>query len=141
MALCAYPELMEDSKFPEDAKSRAQRILNACGGKSVGAYSDSTGLEVVKNDIADFISKRDGGIPCNPDDIFLTTGASAGIKIIMELLLNAPGEKQSGFMIPIPQYPLYSATITEYNAEKVRYITLCSSHIGMGLQSDCCCIL
>ena len=81
MALCAYPELMEDSKFPEDAKNRAQRILNACGGKSVGAYSDSTGLEVVKNDIADFVSKRDGGIPCNPDDIFLTTGASAGIKV------------------------------------------------------------
>lgn len=38
----------------------------------------------------------------------------------MELLLNSPGQKQSGFMIPIPQYPLYSATITEYNAEKVR---------------------
>lgn len=121
MALCAYPELLEDSKFPEDAKNRAQRILNACGGKSVGAYSDSTGLEVVKNDIADFVSRRDGGIPCNPDDIFLTTGASAGIKIIMELLLNSPGEKQSGFMIPIPQYPLYSATITEYNAEKIGY--------------------
>ena len=40
------------------------------------------GLEVVKIDIADFISKRDGGVPANPDDIFLTTGASSGIKVI-----------------------------------------------------------
>ena len=39
------------------------------------------GLEVVKNDIADFISKRDGGLPTNPDDIFLTTGARSGIKV------------------------------------------------------------
>ena len=37
----------------------------------------------------------------------------------MELLLNAPSQKPAGFMIPIPQYPLYTATISEYNAEKV----------------------
>lgn len=115
------PALLEDSSFPEDAKQRAKRFLNSCGGQSVGAYSDSAGVEVVKQDIAEFIKRRDGGVPCNPDDIFLTTGASAGIKIIMELLLNSPGQKPSGFMIPIPQYPLYSATITEYNAEKVNF--------------------
>jgi alanine transaminase len=50
----------------------------------------------------------------------LTTGASSGIKIVMELLLNSPNDKPAGFMIPIPQYPLYTATISEYNAEKVR---------------------
>ena len=37
----------------------------------------------------------------------------------MKLLLSAPGQKPSGFMIPIPQYPLYSATISEYNAFQV----------------------
>lgn len=26
------------------------------------------------------------------------------------------GDKKAGVMIPIPQYPLYTATITEYNA-------------------------
>ena len=39
----------------------------------------------------------------------------------MSLLLNAEGKKPAGFMIPIPQYPLYSATISEFNAEKVGY--------------------
>ena len=80
------------------------------------------GLEVVKNDIADFISRRDDGIPANSDDIFLTTGASSGIKTVMELLLNGPNEKPAGFMIPIPQYPLYSATISEYSAQQVSYL-------------------
>ena len=37
----------------------------------------------------------------------------------MKLLLNAPNMKPAGFMISVPQYPLYSATIAEYNAEKV----------------------
>lgn len=39
----------------------------------------------------------------------------------MSLLLNAPEKKPTGFMIPIPQYPLYSATISEYRAEGVGY--------------------
>lgn len=36
LALCSYPELLEDNKFPEDAKQRARRILDACGGHSIG---------------------------------------------------------------------------------------------------------
>jgi hypothetical protein len=35
----------------------------------------------------------------------------------MKLLLNdIRAEKPAGFMIPIPQYPLYSATISEYDS-------------------------
>lgn len=37
----------------------------------------------------------------------------------MELLLNGANDKPAGFMIPIPQYPLYSATISEYSAHQV----------------------
>lgn len=36
LALCTYPELLEDDKFPDDAKQRARRILQACGGHSIG---------------------------------------------------------------------------------------------------------
>jgi alanine transaminase len=40
----------------------------------------------------------------------------------MELLLTDHKEsKPAGFMIPIPQYPLYSATISEYSAEQIGY--------------------
>ena len=30
-----------------------------------------------------------------------------------------PGNQAAGVMIPIPQYPLYTATIAEYNAHMV----------------------
>uniref|UniRef100_A0A8C1UVK3 alanine transaminase n=1 Tax=Cyprinus carpio TaxID=7962 RepID=A0A8C1UVK3_CYPCA len=36
MALCTYPQLLDDNKFPEDAKNRARRILQSCGGNSIG---------------------------------------------------------------------------------------------------------
>ena len=36
VALCTYPELLESSLFPDDAKQRAKRILDGCGGKSLG---------------------------------------------------------------------------------------------------------
>lgn len=38
---------------------------------------------MIRNDIAKYISNRDGGIPCDPDDIFLSTGASDGIKVYL----------------------------------------------------------
>ncbi|RNA00821.1 alanine aminotransferase 1-like, partial [Brachionus plicatilis] len=120
MAICSYPDLLKSDEFPEDVKQRAKELLNACGGGSVGAYTDSTGLEIVRKHIADFITERDG-FTCDSDDIYLTTGASGGIKIMMEMLLNGQNEIPAGFMIPIPQYPLYSATISEYNAEQIGY--------------------
>lgn len=36
LAICSYPELLEDNSFPDDVKQRAKRILNACGGHSIG---------------------------------------------------------------------------------------------------------
>lgn len=121
MSLCAYPDLLESDMFPSDAKEKARKILDQCGGKSVGAYTDSAGLKLVRESIAEFVQRRDDGVPCNADDIYLTAGASGGIKIIMQLLLNGKSKKPAGFMIPIPQYPLYSATVSEYSAEQIGY--------------------
>ncbi|KAK6186155.1 hypothetical protein SNE40_008250 [Patella caerulea] len=121
-AICTYPDvLLKDPNFPSDAKDRAQRILDGCGGKSIGAYSDSSGVRVIREDIARYITERDGQAS-DPDDIFLSTGASDGIKIIMKLLMTGqPGKERAGVMIPIPQYPLYTATIAEYNAYPIGY--------------------
>lgn len=38
MALCTYPNLLDSPSFPEDAKKRARRILQACGGNSLGEH-------------------------------------------------------------------------------------------------------
>ena len=34
------------------------------------------------------------------------------------------GERKAGVMIPIPQYPLYTATTAEYDAQPVRCLSL-----------------
>uniref|UniRef100_A0A673BFA6 Alanine aminotransferase 1 n=1 Tax=Sphaeramia orbicularis TaxID=375764 RepID=A0A673BFA6_9TELE len=121
LALCSYPELLEDNKFPEDAKKRARRILGACGGQSIGAYSASQGIECVRQDVARYIEKRDGGIPSNPDNIYLSTGASDAIVTMLKLLVCGEGRGRTGVMISIPQYPLYSAALADLGAVQINY--------------------
>jgi hypothetical protein len=44
---------------------------------------------------------------------------------IMKLFTNpngGDGNPRPGVMIPIPQYPLYSASLAEYNIDQVRFI-------------------
>ncbi|XP_075954385.1 alanine aminotransferase 2-like isoform X1 [Anarhichas minor] len=121
LALCSYPELLKDSTFPEDAKSRARRILQSCGGNSMGSYSASQGIDAVRQDVARYIERRDGGVPCDPDDIYLTTGASDGIMTMLKLLVCGEGASRTGVMISIPQYPLYSAALAELDAVQINY--------------------
>lgn len=45
-----------------------------------GSYSDSAGVQIIRKDVADYISKRDGQ-PASFEDIFLSAGASDGIKV------------------------------------------------------------
>uniref|UniRef100_H2Z4L2 alanine transaminase n=1 Tax=Ciona savignyi TaxID=51511 RepID=H2Z4L2_CIOSA len=121
VALCVYPELLKSSDLPEDAKQRAQRILGGCGGGSIGAYSASQGVELIRNDVADYIERRDGGLKADPNDIFLCTGASDGVVAMLKLLVSGEGKNRTGAMIPIPQYPLYSATLAELDSTMVPY--------------------
>jgi alanine transaminase len=37
----------------------------------------------------------------------------------LKLLINEVDGKRSGIMVPIPQYPLYSATLAEFNMYQV----------------------
>ena len=46
----------------------------------LGAYSDSQGLEAIRNNVAKFINERDG-YPSDPGHIYLTSGASEGIRV------------------------------------------------------------
>ncbi len=118
LALCEYPALVKQAPgvFKEDVIEAANAILT--GSKhGLGAYSESKGLKVVRDAVAAFIKRRDG-IACNPDHLFLTDGASKGVQAALRLLIAGP---EDGIMIPIPQYPLYSATITMYQGRQVSY--------------------
>eukprot|EP01116_Phalansterium_solitarium_P022553 TRINITY_DN7488_c0_g2_i1.p1 TRINITY_DN7488_c0_g2~~TRINITY_DN7488_c0_g2_i1.p1 ORF type:complete len:515 (-),score=233.51 TRINITY_DN7488_c0_g2_i1:386-1930(-) len=120
VALLEYPELMKsehvDALFPEDVIERAQRCLklNPAG---LGAYSHSQGIPFVRRSIADFIERRDG-YPANPDHIFIHNGASPAVQDVLRLIIRGQSD---GIMVPIPQYPLYSASITLLGGSFVGY--------------------
>lgn len=118
-ALTEYPALLDDGPaaklFPNDVQQRAKSLLEDVG--SVGAYSHSKGAASIRKHVAEFIEERDG-YPSDPEMIYLTAGASAGVQLLMSVLIAGPS---TGIMIPIPQYPLYSAALSFYNAHPVRY--------------------
>ncbi|KAL1450792.1 hypothetical protein WDU94_003112, partial [Cyamophila willieti] len=120
LALVSYPELFKDARFPDDIKKRAQDILDGCRGQSVGSYTDSPGIEVIRRHVAQYISRRDGQ-PADWQDIILSAGASDGIKSILKLMIETVDGKKPGVMIPIPQYPLYSASLAEFDMAQIGY--------------------
>uniref|UniRef100_A0A0A1XKE0 alanine transaminase n=2 Tax=Zeugodacus cucurbitae TaxID=28588 RepID=A0A0A1XKE0_ZEUCU len=120
LALTLDTSLFNSPDYPEDVKKRARIILDGCQGQSVGSYTDSAGIEVIRRQVANFIEKRDG-IPSNWENIYLTAGATPGIKSILALVRAKVGGKRPGVMVPIPQYPLYSATISEYAMNRIGY--------------------
>ncbi|KAF6203321.1 hypothetical protein GE061_003739 [Apolygus lucorum] len=120
LALVTLPELLNDPRFPDDVKERAKIILAGCRGGSVGSYTDSPGIEVIRRQAAAYIEERDG-VPSNWQDIILSAGASDGIKSVLKLLKARVGGQKAGIMIPIPQYPLYSASIAEFNLHAIGY--------------------
>lgn len=118
-ALLEYPALMDNPAaaklFPSDAIERAKTLLADIG--SLGAYSHSKGASIVRKSVAKFIEERDG-YPADPENIYLTTGASAGVTKLLNLLAK---DSNTAVMVPIPQYPLYTATLTLVNSTCVQY--------------------
>lgn len=49
-----------------------------------GSYTDPLGLRIVREDVAQFISERDG-YPADPEDIILTNGGAQGIQVFMSI--------------------------------------------------------
>eukprot|EP01043_Picozoa_sp_COSAG02_P065836 COSAG02_NODE_10055_length_2036_cov_1376.432112_3_plen_203_part_00 len=117
---------------------------------------------MVREEVAAFIEARDGVGPADPESIFLTDGASAGVRMTYTTMIDSssgartrsPLLSQSvrpsaakirlaskrqqtsphrfgstchatagkdGLLVPIPQYPLYSALATLHNAHLVPY--------------------
>lgn len=122
LACVADPSLAQDSNYPTDVKKRAQDLLQATGpGYSAGCYSDSAGVELIRRHCAEFIEKRDG-FPSSYEDIVLTTGASEAVRAVMALINSSHSDElPSGVMIPIPQYPLYTATLAEFGMHAISY--------------------
>ncbi|CAG9321005.1 unnamed protein product [Blepharisma stoltei] len=103
--------------YASDVIERAQILLNGTTG-GVGAYTMSQGLPVVRNSIAKFIEKRDEMGEVDPNNIYLTSGASGAVEFLFKIIISS---EKDGVLVPIPQYPLYNALIALQGGSDVGY--------------------
>ena len=139
-SLMEYPPLLEKEDvlidhlgYKSDVVERARKLL--AGVKSVGAYSQSHGAPIIRQSVARFIEGRvhvsrrapvilliqsveRDGYPADFNNIYLSAGASSGVNTLMHLICANP---QTGVLVPIPQYPLYTATLSVLNSRCVPY--------------------
>lgn len=101
--------------YKSDVIARAKKLLKDV--KSVGAYSQSQGAPGIRQSVAEFIEQRDG-YPADPQHIYLCGGASAGVNALLNVIC---ANEKTGILVPIPQYPLYTATLALLNAQVVPY--------------------
>ncbi|GAB4818926.1 hypothetical protein N2152v2_005972 [Parachlorella kessleri] len=120
LSLLMSPFLMDDAAaaklFPKDVLRRSREVLGHFGG-ALGAYTDSRGSAGVRKEVAAYIQGRDG-CPSDPENIFLTDGASVSVRYVLNALIR---DENDAILVPIPQYPLYSASIQLYGGQLLPY--------------------
>jgi alanine transaminase len=122
LSLLEYPPLLENEEalrssfgYKQDVIDRARWLLKEVN--SVGAYSQSAGAPGIRASVAKYIERRDG-YPSDPKDIYLSAGASSGVNTLLHVIAGKP---ETGVLVPIPQYPLYTATLSVLNCRCVPY--------------------
>lgn len=120
LSLVTNPELLDvpgiSNSIPVDIQDEARMILSKI--KGIGPYTDSPGVHLARQSIASFIERRDKIGEVDFRNVYLNNGASGSISMLFDSILFC--EKDT-VMIPIPQYPLYTATLTLKNATAVGY--------------------
>ena len=122
LSLCSYPVLIDlpeiSSIFPRDVLNRAKTFLSTVS--SFGGYTDSLGYELIRKEVASFITNRDH-FEADYSNIFLSDGASKIIFTIISCIAKSENNLPSGILIPIPQYPLYSACLSYFGIVPIPY--------------------
>lgn len=136
LSLIEHPPLLENEEalikyfgYKQDVIDRARWLLDEV--HSVGAYSQSQGAPGIRESVAKFIDRRDG-YASDAGSIFLSAGASSGVNTLMNVICAQP---ETGILVPIPQYPLYTATLSVLNARCVPYYLEESRQWGTNLET------
>lgn len=126
-----YPPLLETGALSEDACNRVKLLKENCKSP-VGAYTgNSKGWLFVRRQVANFINRRDGVSDSTEENIYLTNGASEAVRLSFTALLR---NSNDGILIPIPQYPLYSALLTLFGGELLPYYLDESRNWGLDVE-------
>lgn len=87
-AECGIANTQVSSAFPVDVVERAIEMRAAIGPSGTGAYTNSQGIGKFRDDVAHFITARDGHVSF-PSSIFLSNGASAAIENVLTGLIGS----------------------------------------------------
>ncbi|WKD58615.1 pyridoxal phosphate-dependent aminotransferase [Corynebacterium caspium] len=82
------------------------------------AYTDSKGTIAARQAVVDRYAAIPDFPPLDVDDIFLGNGASELIQMTTQAMLN-PGDE---VLVPMPDYPLWSASVNMSNGKAVHYL-------------------
>jgi alanine transaminase len=154
LSLVEYPPLLEHEDillnqlgYKTDVIERAKWLLKQVG--SVGAYSASAGAVGIRESVAKFIERmspcisrvpvqwltvclgRDGHT-ADPANIYLCAGASSGVNTLLHVICASP---KTGILVPIPQYPLYTASLSVLDSKCVPYYLDESKNWGTNLDA------
>ena len=83
----------------------------------VNGYTPAAGIWKVREAVA--ASYATAGMPIEPDRVVLTSGTSEGIDLALSVLVDTGDD----VLVPVPTYPLYTATLTKLGARSVAYRT------------------
>ncbi|XP_028260433.1 alanine aminotransferase 2-like [Parambassis ranga] len=121
LAVCLYPELLRDKSLPLDVRLRAERLLEACDGGSIGSYTASSGLLHARRSIAEFITRRDAGLPSDARNVFISAGSQRAVMVILKLLACGDGDTQTGVLTPMPCPHTLPPLLDEVGVTQVSY--------------------
>ena len=107
LACTMNPALLDSKEVHEDVKKRAKWYLDNI--ISIGSYAPSMGIPLVRESVARYIEKKDNVPKPTINEICLTDGAGQAAQLFLSMLIC---NEKDGVMIPIPQYPLYSASLS-----------------------------
>lgn len=125
LSLCQNPSLIENHSeaFSEEVVRRAKEMLAATDNSGMGAYTGSQGLPVVQKDVVNFINERDK-LPegyITEKDIYMTDGAAAGIKLCLQMFVDARNPRTTAYLVPSPQYNIYREFLNAMGSVAIPY--------------------
>lgn len=123
LAMCVDPQTALGGKsttFEPEAVDRANQYIKNIGHwTATGAYTASKGYPFVRKHLAKWVETRDASDnnrSSHFEEFTLSNGASPGISMMLQALQGS-----GSVMIPIPQYPLYTATLALLNIPSTPY--------------------
>lgn len=101
ISILLNPKLLENPNISEEAKKKATSYFNI-KNFSIGAYSESQGIGLIRKNLVKWYTERDGFKP-EEEDFFLTYGRINSYEHVMTTI----AEVGEGVIVPNPCYPFY----------------------------------